>query len=68
MSDRHDDTIAKIALELPVELSARLDELQRQFGDQIIADPLLKGDPRVRSKFALRGARFNNTANKERHP
>lgn len=60
MSDEHhDDTETTMTLELPLELCARLDELQRQFGDELIADLLLQADARVRSKLALRGARFD---------
>ncbi len=60
MSDKHDDdTETTITLELPVELSTRLAELQRRFGDELIADLLLQADARTRSKLALRGARFD---------
>jgi predicted kinase len=59
MSDEHDHKMTTITLELPVELCARLDELQRQFGDELIADLLFQADARVRSKLALRGAHFD---------
>jgi hypothetical protein len=60
MSDEHDDdTKTTITLELPLELIARLNELQRQFGDELVADLLQKTNAAIEGKLALRGARFN---------
>jgi hypothetical protein len=55
MSDDHDETVI-IALELPPELTAHLEELRKEFGDELLADLLHKAIATVQGKLALRGA------------
>ncbi|MGO9268167.1 MAG: hypothetical protein ACLQBA_25310 [Candidatus Binataceae bacterium] len=60
MSDEHDDdTETTITLELPARVAAKLAELQRRFGDELVADLLQKTSAAVEGKLALRGARFD---------
>ena len=59
MRDEHDSTKTTITLELPARVAAKLAELQRRFGDELIADLLQKTSAAVEGKLALRGARFD---------
>jgi len=58
--ERDDDAKTTIMLELPADLAAKLDALQRQFGDELVADLLQKTNAAVEDKLALRGASLNN--------
>ncbi len=54
--ERDDDAKTTITLKLPATLAAKLDALQRQFGDELVADLLQKTNAAVEGKRALRGA------------
>jgi hypothetical protein len=56
-----------ITLELPVRLSARLDEPQRQFGDEFIADLLLQALRGSAASLPSAVLAFTRTAIKEFH-
>jgi hypothetical protein len=55
MSDQHDDDTAIITLDLPASVAADLEDLRRHFGDELVADLVLKAHANVKGKLALRG-------------
>jgi hypothetical protein len=59
MNDGHNDANTTITLELPAGLADKLDELQRPFGDELVADLLQKASAAVEGKLALRGVLLN---------
>jgi hypothetical protein len=59
MNDQHDDDMAIITLDLPASLAAELEDLRRHFGDELVADLVLKAHATVKGKLALRGLRLD---------
>ncbi len=57
--ERDDDAKTTITLELPANLAAKLDALQRQFGDELVADLLQKTNAALEGELALRRALLN---------
>jgi hypothetical protein len=59
MSDQSDDDTVVITLELPAGLTAHLEELRQEFGDELLAGLLHKAIATVQRKLALRGVLLN---------
>ena len=55
MTNQHDDDTAIITLDLPASLAAELEDLRQHFGDELVADLLLKATARIEGRLALRG-------------
>jgi hypothetical protein len=63
MSDQRDDDTVMITLELPASVAAQLEDLRKEFGDELVADLLLKAMATVEGKLALRGVRRHKERN-----
>ncbi len=54
MTDKPDDDTTLLTLDLPPDLAAQLEDLRRQFDDELIVDMLQTAIAKTRGKLALR--------------
>ncbi len=54
MTDKPDDEATLLTLDLPPDLAAQLEDLRRQFGDELIVGMLQTAIAKIRGKLALR--------------
>jgi len=52
MSDQHADDTAIITFDVPASLAAELEDLRQHFGDELVADLVLKAHATVKGKLA----------------
>ena len=55
MTDKPDDPMTEITLDLPPDLAARLDNLRREFGEELLVDMLQSAIAKVQGRLALKG-------------
>jgi hypothetical protein len=56
MDKQHDDPMVTMTLELPANLVTKLEEIRRQFGEEVVTDLVIKAYKTVEGRLALRGA------------
>jgi hypothetical protein len=55
MSDEHDEETVEITLELAASLAADLEEIRREFGEELLTDLVIKAHKSIEGRLALRG-------------
>ena len=56
MSDEHDEETVEMTLEFPASLGADLEQIRREFGEEVLTDLIIKAHKVIESRIALRGA------------
>ena len=56
MDKQHDDPMVTMILELPANLVTKLEEIRRQFGEEVLTDLVIKAHKMVEGRLALGGA------------
>jgi hypothetical protein len=56
MRDEHDEETVEMTLELPASLAADLEQIRREFGEEVLTDLVIKAHKVIEGRIALRGA------------
>jgi hypothetical protein len=55
-NQRDDDPLVEMTLELPASLLAALEQIRREFGEEVLTDLIIKAHKTIEGRLALRGA------------
>jgi hypothetical protein len=55
MGDAHDEETVGMTLELPASLAADLEQIRREFGEEVLTDLVIKAHKGIEGRLALRG-------------
>ena len=56
MRDEHDEETVEMTLELPASLAADLEQIRREFGEEVLTDLVIKAHKVIEGRLTLRGA------------
>ena len=54
MSDEYDEETVEMTLELPASLAADLEQIRREFGEEVLTDLVIKAHKVIEGRLALR--------------
>ena len=54
MRDEHDEETVEMTLELPTSLAADLEQIRREFGEEVLTDLVINAHKVIEGRLALR--------------